>query len=122
MKSKTAESLCGAQLRLVDHGLFLRQEKKQGKEIPIVVCDPSGEFKCPEPGSDMQIKAPDTQRLVGGEGTYWPGNKVVAQKLFSASCSGILTSLGWIYVCGPLSSMPDLLWWSEELGLSFPAV
>lgn len=68
----------------------------------------------------MQIKAPDTQRLEGG--AFWPVNEVVAQELFAASYSGILTRLGWLYVLGTLSSMPDLLWWSEELGLLFPVV
>ena len=49
-------------------------------------------------------------------------NEVVAQELFAASYSGILTRLVWLYVRGTLASMPDLLWWSEELGLPFPVV
>lgn len=57
-----------------------------------------------------------------GGGMFWSMNEVVAQELFATSCSGILTRLGWLYVCGTLSSMPDLLWWSEELGLPFPVV
>lgn len=50
------------QLWLVDHGLFLRQEKNPSEEIPIVICYPSGEFKYTESCSDMQIQAPHMQR------------------------------------------------------------
>lgn len=61
-----------AQLGLVDHGLFLRQEKKASEEIPIVICYPPGDFKCTGSCSDMQIQAPHTQRD-GGQDTLANG-------------------------------------------------